>query len=80
VGDLRDVEAELRAKLLAFPPPVRGELLSVLRMPPWHRAGIIGSLYRAGRARQLSELLMDLEEDRYARTVVLGLLAELERT
>jgi hypothetical protein len=35
-------------------------------------------VYRSGRLLEFSELLIDLEEDRYARTVVLGMLAELE--
>ncbi len=40
---------------------------------------MIGKIYGSGRLREFSELLMDLEDDRYARTVVLGLLAELGR-
>jgi hypothetical protein len=39
---------------------------------------LIGKLYRAGTAKKLSELLMDLEEG-YARTVMLGLLAEMQQ-
>jgi hypothetical protein len=47
-------------------------------VPTWERADVIGKLYGSGRAKQLSELLMDLEDDRYARTVVMGTLVEME--
>ncbi len=79
MSDLLAIEQELRERLLAFPRPMRGAFLSVLRMPSWERADVIEKIYGSGRLREFSELLMDLEDDRYARTVVLGLLAELER-
>jgi hypothetical protein len=72
------IEPQLRERLLGFPPPVRIALLNILRMPTWERADVIGKLYGSGQARQLSELLMDLEDDRYTRTVVMGILAEME--
>jgi hypothetical protein len=78
MADLLQIERDLRERLLVFPPSVHIALLSVMRMPTWERADVIGKLYGSGRAKQLSELLMDLEDDRYARTVVMGLLAELE--
>jgi hypothetical protein len=78
MADLLQIERDLRERLLAFPPPMRVALLSVLRMPTWERADVIGKLYGSGQARQLSELLMDLEDDRYARTVVMGILVEME--
>lgn len=76
--DLLQIESQLRERLLAFRPPVRVALFSVLRMPTWERADVIGKIYGSGRLREFSELLMDLEEDRYARTVVMGILAEME--
>jgi hypothetical protein len=60
-----------------FPPPVRAMLLGLLRLPPEERAQATSLLYRSGLAKQLSELLMDLEEHRAARTVVVGLLGML---
>ncbi len=76
---LVEIESQLRARLLSFPRPMRGALLGVLRLPSRERGETIGTLYRSGLAKQLSELLMDLEEDRVARTVVVGLLAEIAR-
>jgi hypothetical protein len=78
LSDLLAIERELRERLLAFPPAMRGALLRILWMPSWEGAHVIGSLYRTGMAKQLSELLMDLDGDRYALTVVLALLAEIE--
>jgi hypothetical protein len=58
---------------------MRGAFLSILRIPSWKRADVIRKIYGSGRLREFSELLMDLEDDRYARTVDLGLLAKMER-
>ncbi len=46
--------------------------------PSNERADTIGEVYGSGKLLEFSELLMDLEEDRYARTVVMGILAEME--
>jgi hypothetical protein len=78
MGALLAIERELRERLLAFPRSMQGALLGILRMPSWERADVIGKLYGSGRAKQLSEFLMDLEDDRYARTVVMGILAEIK--
>jgi hypothetical protein len=63
-------------QLLAFPSEMRGALFSILRMP----SDVIGKIYASGRLRGLSELLMNLEDDRCARAVVLCLVAELKRS
>ena len=72
------MERAFRNRLLAFRPPMRADFLRILRMPLSERARTIGEIYRSGMLPEFSELLMDLEADLYARTVVLGLLAELE--
>lgn len=51
----------------------------MLRLPDFDRAGRIGELWGHPETRTFGELLTDLEEDRMARAVVVGILAEMER-
>jgi hypothetical protein len=44
-----------------------------------HRAERIGTFWGHPETRTFGELLIDLEEDKAARAVVFGLLAEMER-
>jgi hypothetical protein len=60
----------LRMTHQRIPKETRGASLGILRMPSWEGADVIGRIYGSGRLRKLSELLMDLEDDRYARTFV----------
>jgi len=55
------------------------ELLHVLRLPDFERADRIGQFWGNPATRTFGELLIDLEEDRYAKAVVWGLLREMER-
>ena len=74
-----EIEQLLRERLDAIPPAARAELLRVLLLPDFERAGVIGEYWGNPRTRTLAELLIDLEEDRYARAVVVGMLREAER-
>jgi len=72
------MEAGLRARLKDLPPAARAELIHVLRLPD--SIAPTGSASSGGtRRRTFGELLIDLEEDKAARAVVFGLLAEMER-
>lgn len=70
--ELLDLEQRLRAAVDAFPAPVRAELLRILQLPEEERAQAIGELYRWGAVPKLAELLIDLEEERAAKALVLG--------
>jgi hypothetical protein len=48
-------------------------------LPDFDRAERIGEFGGYPESRDFEELLIDLEEDEAARTVVFGLLAEMER-
>jgi hypothetical protein len=48
-------------------------------LPDFDRADRIGEFWSYPETRAFAELLIDLEEDKAARAVVFGLLAEMER-
>jgi hypothetical protein len=48
-------------------------------LPDFDRADRIGEFWGHPKTREFGELLIDLEEDKAARAVVFGLLAEMER-
>jgi hypothetical protein len=74
-----EMEAGLRARLMALPQAACAELLHVLRLPDLDRVERIGEFWGHPETREFSELLIDLEEDKAARAVVFGLLAEMEQ-
>jgi hypothetical protein len=74
-----ELECRLRQRLDALGPAPRADLLHVLMLPDFNRADRIGEFWRHPETRTLGELLIDLEEDKAARAVVFGLLAEMER-
>jgi hypothetical protein len=74
-----EMEAGLRARLEALPPVARAELLHVLRRPDLQRAERIGEFWSYPQSRSFAELLIDCEEDRTLRAVLVGMLAEMER-
>jgi hypothetical protein len=76
--NLEDVERDLRHKLDALGPAPRAELLHVLMLPDFDRADAIGSYWGNPKIRTCAELLIDSEEDRRARVVLVGLLREAE--
>jgi hypothetical protein len=47
--------------------------------PDFDRADRIGSYWGNPETRGFGELLIDLEEDKYAKAVIWGLLREMER-
>ena len=48
-------------------------------LPDFDRADRIGEFWGHSETRTFGKLLIDLEEDKAARAVVFGLLAEMER-
>jgi hypothetical protein len=79
VVNFEEIEARLYARLEAFSPAARAELLHVLRLPDFDRADRIGEFWASPETRTFGELLIDLEEDKAARAVVFGLLADMEK-
>jgi hypothetical protein len=79
VPTLPEIEEMLRERLEAFPRPVRVEMLRVLRLPDFERAAEVGRWWSLPRYRPFAELLIDAEEDRPTRAVLVGLLAESMR-
>jgi hypothetical protein len=71
-----EIEAELRARLEALPPAARAELLHVLRLPDVERAELIGEFWAYPQSRSFAELLIDAEEDRVVRVVLVGMPRE----
>jgi hypothetical protein len=76
---LPEYEGLLMERLDAFPPAARAELLHVLVLPDIERSARIGELHRNPKTRALAELLIDLEEDRAARALVVGMLREADQ-
>jgi hypothetical protein len=77
--DLEQLERVSRERLDALGPPPRAELLRVLMLPDFERPDRIGEFYRNPKTRTFAELLIDCEEDRTLRAVLVGMLRETER-
>jgi hypothetical protein len=77
---LEQVKQQLRARLDALGPAPRAELLNVLMLPDFDRADRIGEFWGHLESRAFADLLIDCEEDRHAKAVIIwGLLREMER-
>ena len=73
-----DLERRLRERLDALGPAPRAELLYVLMLPDFDRADRIGEFWGYPESRAFAELLIDCEEDRVLRAVLVGMLRESE--
>jgi hypothetical protein len=71
-----ELDRQLRARLDALGPAPRAELLYVLRLPDLDRAERIGEFWSYPQSRTFAELLIDSEEDRTLRAVLIGMLRE----
>jgi hypothetical protein len=70
------VEDKFLEAIELFELAARRELLTLLTSSDVVRAELIGQLWERKEGHPMAELLMDLEEDRAARAVVVGLLRE----
>jgi hypothetical protein len=75
-----ELERRLRERLDALGPAPRAELLHVLMLPDFERADRIGEFWGYPQSRAFVELLIDCEEDRTLRAVLVGMLREAERS
>jgi hypothetical protein len=66
------LERRLRERLDALGPAPRAELLRVLMLPNFERADRIGEFWGYPESRAFAELLIDCEEDRRLRAVLVG--------
>jgi hypothetical protein len=72
------LERRLRERLDALGPAPRAELLHVLMLPDFERADRIGEFWGNPKTRTF-ELLIDCEEDRTLRAVLVGMLRDVDR-
>jgi hypothetical protein len=74
-----ELERRLRERLDALGLAPRAELLHVLMLPDFERADRIGEFCGYPQSRTFAERLIDCEEDRTLRAVLVGMLREAKR-
>jgi hypothetical protein len=74
-----ELERRLQEHLDAARPAPRAELLHVLMLPDFERADRIGEFWSYPESPSFAELLIDCEEDRVLRALLVGMLREAER-
>ena len=74
-----ELERRLQAHLDALPKAARAELLHVLMLPDFERADLIGEFWAYPQSRTFAELLIDCEEDRTLRAVLVRAPGRTER-
>jgi hypothetical protein len=67
------LERRIRERLDALGPAPRAELLHVLMLPDLERAERIGEFWSFPQSRSFAELLIDCEEDRTFRAMLVGM-------
>src|SRR5207344_552370 len=72
------LEERLRERLDALGPAPRAETPPPLMLPDFERADRIGEFWGYPESRAFAELLIDCEDDRTLRAVLVGMLRETE--
>ena len=75
-----ELEKQLQERLDAHGPAPRAELLHVLMLHDFERADRIGEFWGYSESRAFAELLIDGEEGRTLRPVLVGMLREADRS
>jgi hypothetical protein len=76
VPTLPEYKEMLRERLDALGPAPRAKLLHLLMVPDFERAATIAECWANPRTRGFAELLIDAEEEKSVRALLVGMLRE----